>query len=70
MTDKTRAILGDHEAARRLTDAGVLASWIGIGTMRSGISAMIAAGRGQASTPKDLRIQRKPAWPGTPARRF
>ena len=24
MTDKTRALLGDHEAAKRLTDAGVL----------------------------------------------
>ena len=24
MDDKTRALLGDHEAAKRLTDAGVL----------------------------------------------
>ena len=24
MTDETRALLGDHEAAKRLTDAGVL----------------------------------------------
>ena len=24
MTDKTRALLGDHEAAKRLTEAGVL----------------------------------------------
>lgn len=31
MYDKTRALLGDHEAAKRLTDAGVLVPCPGCG---------------------------------------
>ena len=45
-------------------------SWIGIGTMKFGISVMIAAGKHEAFTLKNLRIQRKPASPGTPEPRF
>ena len=39
MTDKTRALLGDHEAAKRLTDAGVLVPCPGCGADEFGIRA-------------------------------
>lgn len=74
-----RAFLGDHEAAKRLTEAGVLLPCPGCGGENIvdwyrhnevWYQCVIAAGKHEAFTLKNLRIQRKPASPGTPEPRF
>ena len=81
--DVRAALLGDHEAAKRLTDAGVLVPCGHCGkqasyrlTLSASRTAWGENGRtqlyvGHAVQHRDYVFQRRwPASPGTPARRF
>ena len=74
MNDVKRALLGDHEAAKRLTDAGVLVPCPMCGATidrqaekdtLSIHNAVVVSCKQRFTT-----LKKKPASPGTPARRF
>lgn len=65
MTDKTRALLGDHEAAKRLTNAGVLlpCPFCGNDAVVHEVEAHPKYAETQKEVPKGARIIRRISYP-------